>query len=107
MNAPRTYDDPPVDAGILKAIARGTALGAKPRDLSDIPAARAQLRHEQSWWREQQAALAEVRDDVISVCGREAATKAITTAGRICARCYTPAPRSCGDAGVVGAAAIS
>jgi hypothetical protein len=36
-----------------------------------------------------------------SVSGREAATKAITTEGRVCARCYTPAPRPCGHCGEV------
>lgn len=75
MNASHDYDDPPIDPGIAQALARAASLGAKPRDLGDIPGARAQMRREQSWWRENPPELAEVRDDVLSVCGREAAVR--------------------------------
>jgi acetyl esterase len=75
MTSPHIADDPPIDPGIARALARAKELGAKPRDLDDIPGARVQMRREQGWWREQQVALAEVRDDVLPVGGRDAAIR--------------------------------
>ena len=72
MSTPHAYEDPPLDPGIAQAGARAASLGAKPRDLRDIPGAREQMRLEQSWWRERQTALAEVRDDTLAVGGRDA-----------------------------------
>lgn len=67
--------DPVLDPGIAAALARAAALGAKRRDLTDIPGARAQLAVEQSWWTQNLPALAERRDDVLDLGQRRAAVR--------------------------------
>ena len=75
MNDPTQRREPPLDPGIDAAYERARALGAKPRDLGDIPGAREQLRREQSWWRDQVPPLAELRDDTLKLGKRDAAIR--------------------------------
>jgi acetyl esterase len=67
--------DPDLDPGIAAALARAAALGASRRDLTDIPGSRIQLTREQSWWTENLPALAEMRDDSLTLLGRRAAIR--------------------------------
>ncbi|HEX2217140.1 MAG TPA: alpha/beta hydrolase fold domain-containing protein [Xanthobacteraceae bacterium] len=76
MNDPMPLNrDPAIDPGIAAAIARAAALGARKRDLTDIPGARAQLRREQTWWAENPPAVAELRDDALQLGERAAAIR--------------------------------
>lgn len=70
--ASETDRDPPIDAGIVAALERARSLGATPRDLADIGAARAQVEREQAWWRERQEALSEVSEAEIDLGNRRA-----------------------------------